>query len=260
MGEPETIAKIDPKALRQWQARSLKSAPMTWVAVGDFETQKLVDLIEAQGSSRKAPVKRSVVSDARRDIVPKTLQFHQGTQQSNLVLGLSAPTFVSNDYYPFRVLNTLLNGMGGRLFVELREKRSLAYSVYASHDAGAKAGIYQIYIGCDPAKADKARAEMERVLFDLRRGTIPTEEFERAKTYMSGLFKMGLQSNRSHLLSYARYEMAGHGAEVLAKVPQRIKEVTLTDVRRVAEKYLNTDKKTWVLVTPKPSGLPENKK
>ena len=111
MGEPETIEKIDSKALRQWQGRFLKR-PMTWVAVGDFETQKLIDLIEARGSSRKAASKRRAASDVRREISPKTLHFHQGTQQSNLVLGLSAPTFLSSDYYPFRVLNTLLNGMG----------------------------------------------------------------------------------------------------------------------------------------------------
>ncbi|HVZ81381.1 MAG TPA: pitrilysin family protein [bacterium] len=249
LGEPETLSKIGSVAMRDWHHRFIKKKPLTWFAVGDMEPEKLLKLLETDPRGRRKPG-RPGRDGGHHDVASRTLRFRQGTQQSNLVLGLSAPSFRSDDYFPFRVLNTLLNGMGGRLFLELREKRSLAYSVYASHDAGARAGIYQIYIGCDPSKADSARAEMERVLFDLWTGRITQAELERAKTYMAGLFKMGLQSNRSQLLSYARYEMAGHGAGTLALVPGKIQKVTLKDVRRVAEKYLDTDKKTWVLVTP----------
>jgi zinc protease len=185
---------------------------------------------------------------------PKTLKLSHTSQQANLVLGFRAPAFHAPDYFAFRVLNTLLNGMGGRLFMELREKRSLAYSVFAAHDAARLSGIYQIYIGCDPSKADKARVEMERVLYSLIHDRIRPEELERAKTYMTGLFEMGLQSNRSQVLAYARYEMSGKGAPWVKEVPSLIRQVTLKDVRAVAQRYLGTDDKTWVLLDPADKG------
>jgi zinc protease len=249
MGELETLKGITPKVLRQWHERFLKG-PMTWVAVGDMEAKALIDLLGSNLPARKAKPSINEPMTPRHALEPKTIRLAQGTQQSNLVLGMEAPAFHSPDYFPFRVLNTLLNGMGGRLFLELREKRSLAYSVYSAHDAGALGGICQIYIGCDPSKASNAREEMERVLFSLWRGKITPEELERAKTYMIGLFKMGFQSNRSQVLSYARNEMSGRGAEAVALVPGKIREVSLAEVRRVAERYLDTDRKTWVLLDP----------
>jgi zinc protease len=172
------------------------------------------------------------------------------SQQANLVLGFQAPSFHSPEYFPFRVLNTLLNGMGGRLFVELREKRSLAYSVFASHDAGARAGIYQIYIGCAPDKVERAQTELLKVLSNFIGGDISRAELDRAKTYMIGLYQMGFQSNRSQVHSYARYEMSGMGAPGVEKFPAHIREVTLDQIRKVAGKYLDTPNKTWVLLTP----------
>jgi zinc protease len=140
--------------------------------------------------------------------------------------------------------------MGGRLFVELREKQSLAYSVYASHDACAQAGIYQVYLGCAFSKAEQAERELLNVLARFAKGDISADELQRAKTYMIGLYYVGFQSNRSQVSSYARYELSGMGAPWVEKFPELVEKVKLPEVRRMAGKYLGAAQKTWVILKP----------
>jgi len=185
---------------------------------------------------------------------PDSFTLETDGQQANMVLGFKAPPFKSKEYFTFRVLNTILNGMGGKLFVELREKKSLAYSVFAAHDSGTAAGIYQIYIGCAPAKVGEAKKELLKVLKDFSEKSVSAEELDRAKTYMIGLYQMGLQSNRAQVNSYARYELMGYGASLVEELPDLIRKVTASDVQKAARKYFENKRQTWVLLTPKTKG------
>jgi zinc protease len=182
---------------------------------------------------------------------PTSFEEKLESRQAHLVLGYRAPVFGSSEYFVFRVLNTILNGMGGRLFVELREKRSLAYSVYAAHDAGLLSGAYQIYIGCAPAKVAEAKRELLEVLAHFAENGVTSEELERAKTYMIGLYQVGLQSNRSQVHAYARYSLSGYGAGMVEKFPSAVKSITAAQVQKAVRKYLMTDDKTWVVLTSK---------
>jgi zinc protease len=251
MGTRETLPKIGPDNLRKWHRDHMGANNMTWVAVGDFDSRDLKRLLD----SRLPPLLPGKPQGLKRVSPPalKTTKFELKTdgRQANLVLGFRAPVFGSKEYFVFRVMNTLLNGMGGRLFVELREKRSLAYSVYAAHDAGLLAGAYQIYIGCAPSKVNEAQRELLGLLSEFSKKKVSAAELQRAKTYMIGLYRMGLQSNRSQVHSYARYEVSGLGASMVEKFPQLIQKITAGDVQKAVKKYLQTDEKTWVLLTPK---------
>ncbi len=251
MGTKETIARLTPKDLKAWHRKHLSHKGMTWVAVGDVDPEELKKFLDARlplfnekaiGSPKllKAP-----------GLKPRILQLDNDGQQANMVLGFRAPAFHSKDYFTFRVLNTILNGMGGKLFVELREKKSLAYSVYASHDAGSLAAIYQIYIGCAPSKMAEAKAGLHTVLRQFAQKKVSHDELERAKTYMVGLYQVGLQTNRAQVHSYARYELVGEGVHGVDHFPEKIRKVTAEDVQKAVRQYLETDQRTWVLLAPK---------
>jgi zinc protease len=227
---------------------------MTWVAVGDIEHKELSLLIDQKlkglhSSSAKKGYELSI-----GELDQAEYQESVESKQTTIVLGLRAPRMGSPDYFAFRVMNTMLSGMGGKLFGELREKKSLAYSVHASHDAALRAGIYQIYIGCSPEKVQEAKKGLLKVLKDFTEEKIDPLDLERAKTYMAGLNKMGLQANRSQVYSYGRYEMSGLGCKTVDKIPAIVKAVSADEVRAMAKKYLISDKNTWVLVGPHKKG------
>lgn len=250
MGTVETLSRISAREVRQWHHLHLSGGPLTWIAVGDFDALEMVKTLNAKLPKGRA--KRSVQFPfpVKHVLKPRSVALTSDSQQANLVVGFKAPSFNSKGYFSFRVLNTLLNGMGGKLFIELREKKSLAYSVFAAHDAGALAGIYQIYLGCAPSKAQEAKRELLKVLDSFSQGKITEEELQRAKTYMIGLYQVGFQSNRSQVGSYARYELSGWGAPWVEKFPELIRKVTLKDVRTAAKTYLGVPEKTWVVLTP----------
>ncbi len=251
LGTRKTISHLSALDVRNWHEKFLSAGNFTWVAVGDVDSIRLKNFLNLK--FKKILRKKRTITKIKKTITPltaQTLRLKSNNQQANLVLGFKAPAFHSNDYFPFRVLNTLLNGMGGRLFSELREKRSLAYSVFAAHDAGVLGGIYQIYIGCAPEKTEEAKKEMLKVIDSVIRGTFSKGEIDRAKTYMIGLYQVGLQANQSQVHSYARYQMLGFGALWVDKFPELIQRVTLRDIQKVAQKYLDTENKTWVYLTP----------
>lgn len=152
--------------------------------------------------------------------------------------------------FGFRVLNTILSGMGGELFIQLREKKSLAYSVYGAHDSAEKSGVYQIYIGCAPSKVKEAKEGLLTVLQSVANRKVSNEELERAKSYMIGLFQVGQQSNRAQLFTMGRYELIGFGLSAISNYEKLIRQVTAEEVQRLAKKYLTTQRKTWVLLSP----------
>ncbi|HJT25517.1 MAG TPA: insulinase family protein, partial [bacterium] len=227
MGTLETVSRLSAQDVRGWNRTHLSRSPITWVAVGDFEPKDIKKFLDSRlpRSNGKAGGK---IPPCRHEFQSRTLTLSSDSQQANIVVGFRAPSFNSAGYFSFRVLNTLLNGMGGKLFIELREKKSLAYSVFAAHDAGALAGIYQVYLGCAPPKAAEAKRELLKVLESFAQGKITEEELRRAKTYMIGLYEVGFQSNRSQVSSYARYELSGWGAPWVEKFPDLIRKVTLS--------------------------------
>ena len=103
-------------------------------------------------------------------------------EQANLVLGCEGLSRTDERRFALGVLNAALGGgMSSRLFQEVREKRGLAYSVYSFASQHADTGLWGIYAGCLPSKADEVlsicSAEVAKVVESRadRRGTRPRQ-------------------------------------------------------------------------------------
>jgi zinc protease len=251
MGTVESIGKITPQAVRRWHSERFSAGNMTWIVVGDTHGADMKALLDEK--LKAYPVKNKFKAKKTTVGPLQSVSYELKTEnnQASVVLGFRAPTFKSNEFFAFRVLNTILSGMGGELFVQLREKKSLAYSVYGAHDAAEQAGVYQIYIGCAPAKVEVAKQGLLDVLQSVANRKVSEEELERAKSYMIGLFHVGQQSNRARLFALGRHELIGFGVSTLNNYEKLINQVTAEQVQQVAKKYLTVSEHTWVLLSPK---------
>jgi zinc protease len=251
LGTSKTVSKISPNLVKEWYLKKFKNQNKLWVVVGDIEKNKIIKLIDEtfkNMSIKKYNEKNSFDFNTNMELVHNE---KINKQQANIVFGFQAPKFTSKDYFAFRILNALMNGMGAKLFVELREKKSLAYSTYAIHEALRDDGIYQIYIACALEKLKEAKVTIGSVIDQLHKGNISESELARAKTYAGGLYLIGLQSNRSQMLTYARYYLTGLGIQYVDDYVQNINKVTLLDIKKMAKKYLNLEKATCITLTPK---------
>jgi zinc protease len=148
------------------------------------------------------------------------------------------------------VLNAILSGQGGRLFLQLRDRQSLAYAITSFFQEGVEPGFFGVYIGTDPRKVEEAshglRLELEKVLSK----KVSADELQRAKRNIVGSFEIELQRLSAQASNYAYNELYGLGWEHYKEYSQKILKVTADEVLQVAKKYLNPRQETSVVVGP----------
>jgi predicted Zn-dependent peptidase len=174
----------------------------------------------------------------------------RGIEQANLVLGCQALARTDKRRFALGVLNAAFGGgMSSRLFQEVREKRGLAYSVYSFAGQHADTGIWGVYVGCLPAKADEVLAictdEIDRVI----QGGLTDAELARGKGQVRGSIVLGLEDPSSRMSRLGKSELVYPRLEPVDEVLAAIDAVDHDDIRAIASEIL-TKPKTLAVVGP----------
>ena len=172
-----------------------------------------------------------------------TTLISRGIEQANLVLGCEALARTDDHRFALGVLNAAFGGgMSSRLFQEVREKRGLAYSVYSFAAQHADTGMWGIYVGCLPAKADEVLAicaeEIDRVVT----GGLTEAELDRGKGQVRGSIVLGLEDPSSRMSRLGKSELVYPRLEPVDEVLAAIDAVTHDDVRDIAAQVLTRPK------------------
>lgn len=166
--------------------------------------------------------------------------------QMQIMLACPSALFGSPDYYTAKLAAGILSGgMFGRLFVEVREKKGLCYSVFARHAANCNYGMLTAYAGTTPERAHETLAAMLDVLRGLP-GTLEVEELERARANLLSAVVMGEESTASRAGSNASDWWISGKIRTLDEVKTGIKAVSLEDVEEYAQRNRIED---FMLVT-----------
>ena len=170
--------------------------------------------------------------------------------QAHVVMGFQGLTLFDPDRHALEVLSTVLSGMGGRLFTELRDKRSMAYSVTSMAVEGIDPGYFAVYIGTSPDKRDAAEAGMEAELQKVLDEPITPAELDRAKAHLVGTHEIGLQRNAARAALLALDGVYGLGLDNFEHYDETIQSVTAEDVLRVARRIIQLDRAVVAVVGP----------
>jgi zinc protease len=172
-------------------------------------------------------------------------------QQAQILVGFAGPSVTDGDYAAVKVLGAVLGGgMSGRLFVELRDKLGLAYSLGVVNPSRAGPALIVGYMGTAPASVEPAEAGMVREL-DRIRGTPPTpEELARAKAYLQGQLAMDRRTNARQAWYSGFFELMGAGHDFPDRYAQALARVTVAEVQAAAQRYL--ERPTIVVLRPPP--------
>jgi len=160
-------------------------------------------------------------------------------QQAQIVVGYLVPSLGDPLYPAVRVLAaTLGGGMAGRLFVELRDRRGLAYSTGVATQFRTGPGALIAYLGTAPANAAAAEAGVLSELERARATPATADELARAKAYVRGQLSMDRRTNARQAWYLAYFEVIGAGWDFPERFGRAIEAVTAADVARAAERYL----------------------
>ncbi len=251
LGTPASVKRITRADLRRAWARLCVPANLVISVVGDVSGKEAVAALRrAFGSMRPRAFQRPRLPRETGPRAPKRLEIHRDKEQAHLLLGFLGTTLGDRDKYAIEVLNTVLAGQGGRLFVELRDRQSLAYSVTSFSMEGIDPGYVAVYMATSPGKIRRAIAGVRKELSRIRREKVPEEELARAKRNGVGSYEIDLQRAMSQAANLGFNELYGLGLEESRAYPEKILAVTAEDVQRVARKYLRMDRPVIVLVRP----------
>jgi zinc protease len=256
LGTPASVMAATSEGLRAFWARRALPAQTVLSLVGDVDPEDIIDAVtdalaglSTASAEPPSPGKESAPASAR------TARLVRPRAQAHLVTGVRGLTLDDQDRFALELLSSALSGQGGRLFLELRDKQSLCYSVSAFAVEGIEPGSFAVYMGTSPDKVDRALAGIDDLLAALAGSGLTAAELERSKRYLIGSHQIGLQRLGARASAMALNELYGLGHLAHRQYPMHIEAVALTDVKRVAKKLLAGARVTTV-VGPEGTGGP----
>lgn len=245
IGSPESIPGITSEKLAAFHRNWLRPNRMVISVSGavkrsmlDLWLEELETALRAKSAAFGGEVLPLSLPDEPTLKAPRWVEKSLGREQLHIIVGGLGTRLHAEDRFAVRLLQTLLGGQSGRLFVELREKKSLAYTVAPLSFEGMERGYIGTYIACSPSKRDEAIAGIRGVLENLAAKGPTAAEMARAKEFFLGRRAMDLQSDPA---------LAAHfGLETLYGIPilegeamvKKIQSIGAKEVRDVCRRYL----------------------
>jgi zinc protease len=253
LGTPKTVKRFDQKALRRYYESYVHPRNAVLSVVGDVDPDQIAGALRVYLSDWESqhevalPARSAAAKSANGK--PRELTLEKKKNQVHIVMGFPGLALNDPDAPALEVLTQLLSGQSGRLFIELRDKQSLAYTTTAFAIPGVDPGSFGVYIACAPEKLGEARAGLLRELRRVLDDPIEDAELEKARRYLTGSQAVSLQDYSAQAAVLSLDELYGLGATHFLGYEQRIAAVTAQDVKRVAQRIIDLD--TTVIATVK---------
>lgn len=167
---------------------------------------------------------------------PQLLVKYKDTQQAHLCLGVRSYKLGDPNRYKLSVMTAILGGgMSSRLFMEVREKRGLAYYVRSENEEYVDVGNFVTQAGVDVARIDDAVKVMLEEYKKMTEEKVTKEEIIKAKEFLKGRFTLELEDSRSVAGLFATTEILEDHVRTPEEIMQKIDEVTIEDVQKTAQ-------------------------
>ena len=245
LGTVESINSLSRNAIFNYYKKRYLPQDIVVAVAGNIKHQKVVDqVIRAMSrdgflDTPKEEFKLRSSSLARRSQSKAIGVMNRKTEQAHLFLGMPGVARDDERRFAMGVLSAALGGgMSSRLFQEIREKRGLAYSVYAYAQQFAGSGVLGFYAGCNPTKAIEVVEIIRNVLSDVADNGMTHEEIERAKGAVRGSLVLSQEDSGSRMSRIGKNEIVYGQVMDFDDILKAISRVSATDIREIAGEFL----------------------
>jgi len=262
IGSEYAIKSFTAGALRDVYTQHAKPDRLVLAISGDIKAEAARDLVlrlfgdwQKQGPASQE-IEEEILTPSTLTTV-KNLEIVRDKEQVHLVIGFLGTTLKHADRFALEILDTILSGQSGRLFTELRDKQSLAYSLSSFSFFGLDTGTFGIYIGTSPEKKEQAVESIWHQLKKVREEKVSEEELKRAQNILISQYELAMQTHSSQALELALNETYDLGQDFGNRYIQAIKEVDAARVLQTARKYILPGAYVMVAVGAGHSDTPE---
>jgi len=236
LGTKETVTGATRDTFLDYISSWYKPARMVVGVAGMTGDDLLPRLEELLGDIEPADTGEPVPAAVEQSAEPRVRIHSKDSDQANVCIGLPSYPIDHPDRYALQLLGTVLGtGMSSRLFLEVRERRGLAYYVYALNSSYTDAGTLVSQAGVDLKRADEAVGVIATEFKKLAEEPVPADELEKARALAKGRFVLQTESPNGLLLFGLRREVLEGRAAEPSELLAGLDAVTVDDVYRVAQ-------------------------
>ena len=245
----EEVDNVTKDNVKQSYKEILETGYKTLAIVGDIEADELVEkylgtLPASTNNNSEIQAPEPLKNDYAEII-------KEDANQAQILQGWRVPTIGSREYPVLMLLNIILgaSGLSSRLFLELREKKGLAYTVRTAFETHAKSAVFSIYIGTEPVNIQTSIDGFKEEIEKIKNIPVSEEELHNAKNNLIGKQQYLSETNVQQANLMAYYSIVGKPFNWKNTLIEQIKAVTSEDIQRVANEYFTED---FVLAVLKP--------
>jgi len=252
LGPPENIIRFDAETIKNFFQRLYQPERIVISAAGNLDHNRLVKMIAPAFEGikpgngfpdRVTPRSRSIVDINHRDL-----------EQMHICLGTKGLSITDPRRYAFSLLNTILGGnMSSRLFQEVRERRGLAYTVYSFISSHVDTGMFGVYMGVDPKRAQETIRVVLDEIFRLKNKPVDPTELNGAVEYTKGNLLLASESTDNQMVRTSQNEIHFEDDIPLQTIIEKIEAVTVNAIQELANQLFDPGCMALTLLGPSDS-------
>lgn len=250
-GTIETVASFTPDSIKSFHQMYYAPRNVVVVACGKVDHDRLVSLVRHKQGAMGPDKTPTYLKAGQIQQNSRIHLFKKDFQQMHIAFGVPGYDQAHKDRFALDLVNVVLGGnMSSRLFVELREKNGLAYSVASANKTLQDTGVFLVRAGVDNNKVEKSVEMILKELDKIKTSVVSDGEFQRARDYVLGQLQIGLEDTMEQMLWLGEGVVMKDKIRRVVEVVKEVKKVTPADMKRVAKDILRENRYNLSVVGP----------
>ena len=250
-GTKESVSGIDKGAMLRYLGRHYRPQNTVVTVAGHIDGDEVVDVVAEALGDWKEEERASFLPAPEEGVGPKVCIGRRETEQAQLALSLPGIPYTHPHRFDMRLLNAILGeGMSSRLFLEVREKRGLAYSIHSYVSSFHDTGTMGISAGVDPQRMEAALEAILGELDRLREGPVPPQELRKAKEFVKGRLLLRMEDSFAVASWLGQQEALEDQVLTLDEALASLEAVTAEGIQRLAQERFSDQKISLAVVGP----------
>lgn len=251
IGNRGVISTLTSEDLLAYRAKHYTAEATTIIAVGNFDEDKMIELLSSKFSSLPVGAKGDFSVVVNDQIDSRVEFFKRPIEQSHFVLGFKSVDLADDRAHAFTVLATVLGGgMSSRLWQKVREELGATYYLKASQESSLDHGFLYIQSGVD---SPRLKLVIETILAEIKKiktELISIEELNRVKDYLIGNLFLGLETPSAQTYFYGEQVLVGKEILSPQQLAEKIRAVTAEELKILANEIFKPERLNLAIVGP----------
>lgn len=232
--------------------------------VGNIDEQNILDLVNKNfkftfDNISGAPIREAEVEQLRlgnfkrvlEQSSPKFKVLFKDIEQAHLKLGFPAFSYFDKEVYPLSLFSAVFGEcMSSRLFINIREKEGLCYSIHSGIDRYQDCGLFSISSGLDKNRIYEAIDLIKKELENVKNNGITQEELDKAKSIIFGRMDVSLEDTSNIAEFYGRQYLLQNKIITPEEKKELINSVTLAEVNDIINRVIDFNKANMAIIGP----------